>query len=86
VEQGWSAPPLLRSDFCSTAPPAPPPYRGKHGGAEQTDPFGLLRFDRATSGRLWHLKPIGVTDSGCNPLSAAPTERSADQRTGRHGR
>ena len=25
VEQRWSTPPLPRSDFCSTAPPAPPP-------------------------------------------------------------
>src|SRR5438874_5596040 len=28
VEQRWSAPPLQRSEFCSTAPLAPPPYRG----------------------------------------------------------
>jgi hypothetical protein len=70
VEQRWSAPPLQRSRFCSTAPPAPPPLGGaRWGGANGPGTISTIE-DRP------------MTDTDLTPISTA--DRSAPLKvTGR---
>jgi hypothetical protein len=47
VEQRWSAPPLQRSRFCSTAPPAPPPIGGARWWWSKRTRLGDTRAGRS---------------------------------------
>jgi hypothetical protein len=83
VEQRWSAPPLQSPAFCSTAPLAPPPYRGsrwrwsKRTRLESRQPLTFVRYFYRTEKALISLNtqitrnPLTLTSPAPPPTSVS---------------
>ena len=78
MAQRWSAPLLQRSEFCATAPPAPPPYRGKQGGAAQTDPAKVTGQTGYRDVAAKSREPIAAQTGGLIRGMHAVTSESAE--------